>query len=142
MNNTYHAQYASLANAINGLVSKMIDLEKTVKKHDAALSELPTVRDVEQMIASHIVMATSSSARAASSPPAASPPMVSIAPPPPSSAPLPTQSTILSLDASTIGSAGAPLDSFEGMLLSEGVGAPVSSPSAGVEKKKIIKKKK
>ncbi len=142
MNSAQHAQFAALVTAVNGLVAKVIELEKAHKTLHTTVVELPTVRDVEQMIAAHIMAApvTRSAPAAPSSPipsPLPAPSPVPTPAPQPVSPPVlsPVSPQVLSLDAASSSTAGAPLDAIEG-LLSEGLS--VAPP----EKKKIVKKKK
>jgi len=53
MNTT--AQLQSIVSTINSLINKVIEIEKDQKKLEEKLNEVPTIRDVEQIVAKNII---------------------------------------------------------------------------------------
>jgi len=120
------AQIQSIVSTINGLIAKVIELERVQKNLETTVNDLPTKRDIEQMIASQLVGSVDRAAVV--QPPAPSPAAATLVPPPRPQASEPVQGpTSIEGILSGGASSGAPLDDIE---------------LVPVEKKKIIKKKK
>ena len=133
MNNT-GAQIQSIVSTINGLIAKVIELERVQKKLEEKINDVPNTRDIEQLIAAQLVGKVD---RGVVAPPPPPPVSVQVSQPP-----MMSSSTIEGILAGGgIGGpscGGAPIDFGGGD--SQDIELVSSQPST--EKKKIIKKKK